>query len=119
MLANYVPVFFFLLLAVLIGIIVTRLGGLVRPSNPDPTKLSPYECGLEPLIGNPLRNTVPYYLFAMLFLLFDVEVLFLFPWALLYKKLQLFGLLEMLVFIGILFVGYFYAWKKGALEWRR
>lgn len=119
MLANYVPVFLFLVFALVFGIIVARVGGLVRPSNPNPEKLLPYECGLDPMGGNPIRNTVPYYLIAMLFLLFDVEVLFLFPWALLFKRLKLFGFLEMLVFMAILFVGYFYAWKKGALEWRR
>ncbi len=118
MLANYFPVFLFLLLAVVMGIITTRVGGLVRPSKPDPEKLGPYECGLDPIKGNPIRNTVPYYLLGMLFLLFEVEILFFFPWALVFKRLKLFGFLEMLVFMGILFVGYFYAWKKGALEWR-
>ncbi len=118
MLAKYFPIFIFILMVLVIGLIALRMGGLVRPSNPDPVKLSPYECGLDPIRGVPVRNTVPYYLLAMLFLLFDVEVLFLFPWALMFKRLNLFGFVEMLVFMSILFVGYFYAWKKGALEWR-
>ena len=119
MLLDYLPVFFFLLLALTVGLIAANLGGVVRPSRPNPDKLAPYECGLNPLRDIPIRNTVPYYLLAMLFLLFDVEILFFFPWALLFKRLKLFGFLEMLVFMAILFAGYFYAWKTGALEWRR
>jgi NADH-quinone oxidoreductase subunit A len=80
-------------------------------------KLMPYECGVDPIGDARDRFSVRFYIVAMLFLVFDVETIFLFPWAIIYDKLALFGLVEMLVFIGILVVGYYYAWKKGALEW--
>ena len=80
-------------------------------------KFEPYECGIEPMTGARERYSIRYYLVAMLFVIFDVETVFMFPWAVIFDKLLLFGLIEMLVFIFILVVGYFYAWQKGALEW--
>jgi NADH-quinone oxidoreductase subunit A len=80
-------------------------------------KLAPYECGCEPIGTARERFPIKFYLIAMLFILFDIEAVFLYPWAILYKKLGLFGLVEMGVFVVILFVGYIYVWKKGALEW--
>jgi NADH-quinone oxidoreductase subunit A len=90
---------------------------LVRPDNPHTTKLMPYECGVDPVGGSRQRYTVRFYIVAILFVVFDVETIFLFPWAVQYKALKLFGLIEMLIFLGILIVGYIWIWKKGALEW--
>ncbi|MBI5789730.1 MAG: NADH-quinone oxidoreductase subunit A [Candidatus Schekmanbacteria bacterium] len=118
MLAHYFPIFVFTILAFVVGIAAIRLGGLVRPSHPDRVKLSPYECGLKPIHDLPHRNTVPFYLLSMLFLLFDVEILFFFPWVLFFERSSINGFASMLLFMFILFVGYLYAWKKGALEWR-
>ncbi|HEU4386687.1 MAG TPA: NADH-quinone oxidoreductase subunit A [Blastocatellia bacterium] len=80
-------------------------------------KLMPYECGVDPIGDARERFSVRFYMVAMLFLVFDVETIFLFPWAVIYDKLALFGLIEMIIFIGILVVGYYYAWRKGAFEW--
>ena len=114
---NYVPIFLFI---ALIGVLlpVTLLAAkLVRPENPSKTKLMPYECGIDPVDSARGRYTVRFYIVAILFVVFDVETIFLFPWAVIYDKLAIFGLVEMLVFIGILVVGYYYAWRKGAFEW--
>ena len=90
---------------------------LVRPDNPNTAKLMPYECGIDPVDNARGRYTVRYYIIAILFVVFDVETIFLFPWAVKFKAFGLFGLLEMLVFLTILIVGYIWVWKKGALEW--
>ncbi len=90
---------------------------LVRPENPHKTKLMPYECGIDPVDDARQRYTVRFYVIAILFVVFDVETIFLFPWAVQFKLLGLFGLLEMLIFLAILIVGYIWIWKKGALEW--
>ena len=90
---------------------------LVRPENPNRTKLMPYECGIDPVDSARGRYTVRYYIVAILFVVFDVETIFLFPWAVQFKALGLFGLLEMFIFLGILVIGYLWIWKKGALEW--
>jgi NADH-quinone oxidoreductase subunit A len=89
--------------------------GLKRPTR---EKLSPYECGIVPVGGANERHSVRFYLIAMLFILFDVEVIFLYPWASVFRQLGLFGLAEMGIFIGILVIGYVYAWQKGALDWQ-
>ena len=94
-----------------------RLTRLVRPSNPQREKLLPYECGIDPVDRARGRYTVRYYIVAILFVVFDVETIFLFPWAVKFKVFGLFGLLEMLIFLGILIVGYIWIWQKGALEW--
>ena len=90
---------------------------LVRPDNPSKSKLMPYECGIDPVDSSRGRYTVRYYIVAILFVVFDVETIFLFPWAVQFKALGVFGLIEMLIFLLILVVGYVWIWKKGALEW--
>ena len=90
---------------------------VLHPTKYNKVKLEPYECGIEPTTDARDRYSIRYYLVAMLFVIFDVETVFMFPWAVIFNKLLLFGLIEMLVFIFILVVGYYYAWQKGALEW--
>ena len=90
---------------------------LVRPENPSKTKLMPYECGIDPVDSSRGRYTVRYYIVAILFVVFDVETIFLFPWAVQFKALGVFGLIEMLIFLLILIVGFIWIWGKGALEW--
>jgi len=114
---NYVPIFIFLLVAFLVGAGTLVVAALVRPRNPDKTKLAPYECGIPPVDDARKRYTVRFYIVAILFVVFDAETIFLYPWAVQYKRLGAFGFLEMLVFLGILVVGYVWIWKKGALEW--
>jgi NADH-quinone oxidoreductase subunit A len=114
---NYVPIFIFI---AVIGVLlpVTLLAAkLVRPENPSKTKLMPYECGIDPVDSARGRYTVRFYIVAILFVVFDVETIFLFPWAVQFKALGWFGLLEMLIFLAILVVGYIWIWAKGALEW--
>ncbi len=113
----YVPIFIFALVAIGFAGGTLLVALLVRPNRPDPEKLSPYECGMPPLMEAHERFSIRFYLLGILFLLFDVEVVFLFPWAVRYEALGLFGFVEMMLFIAILLVGYFYAWRKGALEW--
>jgi len=115
--ANYVPIALFLMIAIGFAIVTLLVAGLVRPSRRHPVKLEPYECGIEPVTDARDRYSIRYYLIAMLFVIFDVETVFLFPWAVMMDRLLLFGFIEMLVFLFILVVGYAYAWKKGALEW--
>lgn len=90
---------------------------LVRPEKPEKAKLMPYECGVDPIGDSRQRYTVRFYIVAILFVIFDVETIFLFPWAVQYKALHLFGFIEMMIFLAILIVGYVWVWKKGALEW--
>ena len=92
-------------------------GRLIAPHRPLPAKLTTYECGIDPFDNARGRYTVRYYIVAILFVVFDVETVFLFPWAVRFRALGLFGLIEMLVFLGILIIGYIWIWKKGALEW--
>ncbi len=114
---NYLPVLFFLVVAAAFGVGSILAGYLVRPSHPYKAKLMPYESGAP--VFHDARTKIPmrYYIIAMLFVIFDIEAVFIIPWAVIFNQLGLFGLVEMLVFIAILLVGYFYAWKKGALEW--
>jgi NADH-quinone oxidoreductase subunit A len=121
LLASYFPVLLFLAIgtAVGVGAIVTS-GALARLSgvqNPDSEKLSPYECGFEAFEDARMKFDVRYYLVAILFILFDLEIAFLFPWAIVLQDIGWFGLIAMLIFLGILVVGFVYEWKKGALEW--
>jgi len=114
---NYVPIFIFI---AVIGVLlpVTLLAAkLVRPDNPSKTKLMPYECGIDPIDNARGRYTVRYYIIAILFVVFDVETIFLFPWAVKFKALGVFGFVEILIFLVILLVGYIWVWQKGALEW--
>jgi len=114
---NYVPLFIFVAVVAILIPLTLVLAKLVRPENPNRVKLMPYECGIDPYDNSRGRYTVRYYIIAILFVVFDVETIFLFPWAVRFKALGMFGLLEMLIFLGILIVGYIWIWKKGALEW--
>ncbi|HEX8818166.1 MAG TPA: NADH-quinone oxidoreductase subunit A [Terriglobales bacterium] len=114
---NYVPAFIFIAvvgLLIPLTLVITRL---IRPDSPSKIKLMPYECGIDPIDSARGRYTVRYYIVAILFVVFDVETIFLFPWAVRFKALGMFGLIEMLIFLAILIVGYIWIWKKGALEW--
>jgi NADH-quinone oxidoreductase subunit A len=113
----YIPILIFLCVAAAFPVVTLLLAALVRPHAYDPIKMSAYECGVE-MQGEPrARYSIRYYVIAVLFVVFDVEVIFFFPWAVRFNALGLFAFIEMMVFIGILLLGYFYAWKKGALEW--
>src|ERR1041385_4755412 len=114
---GYIPIIIFFLIAVLLPVVLLAASRLVQRRVFEKEKLMPYECGVDPIGDARERFSVRFYIIAMLFLVFDVETIFLFPWAVIYDKLALFGLVEMLLFIGILVVGYYYAWRKGALEW--
>jgi len=114
---NYVPLFIFVAIVAILIPLTLVLAKLVRPENPNRVKLMPYECGIDPYDNSRGRYTVRYYIVAILFVVFDVETIFLFPWAVKFKALGVFGLVEMLIFLAILIVGYIWIWKKGALEW--
>ena len=120
---NYFPILIFVLVGIAVGVLPISLGYLLAPNKPDPEKLSPYECGFEAFEDARMKFDVRYYLIAILFILFDLEIAFLFPWAAIFKNIvatesiKSFGFVEMLVFIAILVIGYVYAWAKGALEW--
>jgi NADH-quinone oxidoreductase subunit A len=117
MLQAYVPIFLFILIVIGFALFTIIFSKLLHPKKFNKVKLEPYECGIEPATDARDRYSVRYYLVAMLFVIFDVETVFLFPWAVIMDRLLLFGFIEMLVFLFILIVGYVYAWKKGALEW--
>ena len=117
MLAEYFPILLFILVSLAVGVAPMVLGKLLGPSRPDPEKLSPYECGFEAFEDARMKFDVRYYLVAILFILFDLEIAFLFPWAIVLQDIGWFGLNAMLLFLGILVVGFIYEWKKGALEW--
>ena len=114
---NYWPVIIYLLVAIAFGVVTISVGYLFRPSKPDASKLSPYECGCPPVGDAREKFSVRFYIIAMLFVLFDLEAVFMYPWAISFDKLGIVGIVEMALFILILLVGYVYAWKKGALEW--
>src|SRR3989337_1238042 len=117
MLAEYLPILLFILVAVVVGVVPMVLGKLLGPSRPDPEKLSPYECGFEAFEDARMKFDVRYYLVAILFILFDLEIAFLFPWAVALNDIGAAGFIAMMVFLGILVVGFVYEWMKGALEW--
>jgi NADH-quinone oxidoreductase subunit A len=117
MLGNYVPVVIFIAVALAIGVVPMMLGWVLGPRHPDSEKLSPYECGFEAFEDSRMKFDVRYYLVAILFIIFDLEIAFLFPWAVVIDDIGLFGFLAMMLFLGILVVGFIYEWKKGALEW--
>ncbi len=117
MVQNYLPVLLFILVGLAVGVLPPLLGRLLAPSRPDPEKNSPYECGFEAFEDARMRFDVRYYLVAILFILFDLEIAFLFPWAVVLKEIGMFGFVAMLIFLGILTVGFIYEWLKGALEW--
>src|SRR3989344_9504839 len=114
---QYLPVILFILVGGGVGVAPQLLGFLLGPRRPDEAKNSPYECGFEAFEDARMKFDVRYYLIAILFILFDLEIAFLFPWAVVIKEIGLFGYLAMLVFLGILVVGFIYEWMKGALEW--
>ena len=116
--AHYFPVLVFAVLAAALPLGTIIVARVVQRQRPNPAKLEPYECGIEPSTSAfDTRFSVRYFLIAVLFVVFDVETIFLFPWAVMFNRLGLFGLVEMLVFIVILVVGYFYCWKRKALDW--
>jgi NADH-quinone oxidoreductase subunit A len=117
MLQDYAYVGFFLLIGVIFVIFVFFLSRLIRPHHPTPEKLESYECGELPIGGAWVQYNVRYYLYALIFVIFDVEVVFLFPWAVVYRSLGFFAFIEMLIFLAILIFGLIYVWKKGALKW--
>src|ERR1700675_377473 len=114
---NYVPIFIFMAVIGVLLPITLLAAKLVRPDNPSKTKLMPYECGIDPIDNARGRYTVRYYIVAILFVVFDVETIFMFPWAVKFKALGIFGFAEILIFLVILIAGYIWVWKKGALEW--
>jgi NADH-quinone oxidoreductase subunit A len=114
---GYVPIFIFLVISILFPVVTILAAKLVRPSAPTQTKLEAYECGIRAASDSRGRYTVRFYIVAILFVIFDVETIFLFPWAVRYKALGWFGVAEIAVFLAILVVGYIWAYKKGALEW--
>ncbi len=117
MLEQYFPILLFILFGLALGAIMLALGRVVAPNRPDPEKLSPYECGFEAFEDARMKFDVRYYLVAILFILFDLEIAFLFPWAVVLRDIGLFGFVAMLIFLAILVVGFIYEWRKGALEW--
>ena len=117
MLAEYLPVLLFLVVSAVIGIALIVIGNVLGPRKPTPEKASPYECGFEAFEDARMRFDVRYYLIAILFIIFDLEIAFVFPWATVFSKLGLLGLIEMGMFLALLVLGFVYVWKKGALEW--
>ena len=117
MLQEYVPVLIFLGVAAGIGLVLLGLGFWIGEGSKDDDKLSPYECGFEAFEDSRMTFDVRYYLVAILFIIFDLEIAFLFPWAVVLDQLGWFGFNAMMVFLGILVIGFIYEWKKGALEW--
>ena len=117
MLLEYAAIAAFVIVTILVGFIAIGLGMVFGPKRSTDKKAMPYESGMNPIGPGTRRIPVRFYMVAVLFILFDIETIFFLPWAIVYRQLGLFGLAEMVVFIAILLVGYFYAWKKGALEW--
>ncbi len=117
MLLSYLPILLLVLLVAGFTLATLFLSSVLGPRRPSKDKLSPYECGVDPVGSARERFSVKFYLVAMLFIVFDIEIVFLYPWAILLKSLKLFGLVEMIFFLGILLIGLLYVWKKGGLEW--
>ena len=117
MLENYLPVLIFIVIGLGMGAIMITLGFVLSPHKPDSEKLSPYECGFEAFGDARMKFDVRYYLVAILFIIFDLEIAFLFPWAIVLEDIGIFGYIAMAIFLGILVIGFIYEWKKGALEW--
>ncbi len=117
MLADYFPILIFLGISVALGVVLVVVGSVLGPRRPDDEKMSPYECGFEAFEDARMKFDVRYYLVAILFIIFDLEIAFLFPWAVVLEQVGWVGFWSMMVFLGILVVGFIYEWKKGALEW--
>ncbi|MGH2724062.1 MAG: NADH-quinone oxidoreductase subunit A [Actinomycetota bacterium] len=116
-LGDWLPIVLLTGLATVFAVASLGASALLRPKHPTPAKLSPYECGIVPERIPRERFPVKFYVIAMLFIVFDIETIFLFPWAVSFRQLGLFGLVEMVVFIGLVFVAYVYVWQRGGLEW--
>ena len=116
-LETYFPVLLFILVGIAVGIVPQVLGRIVAPFKPDAQKLSPYECGFEAFEDARMKFDVRYYLIAILFIIFDLEIAFLFPWAVALKTIGMAGFWAMMIFLGVLVVGFIYEWRRGALEW--
>ena len=117
MLENYIPVLMFIVIGLGLGTIMIVSGAILGPHRPDSEKQSPYECGFEAFEDSRMKFDVRYYLVAILFIIFDLEIAFMFPWAVVLNEIGMFGFLAMMVFLAILVVGFIYEWRKGALEW--
>ena len=118
MLADYFPILVFLGVSVALGVILVIVGSVLGPKRPDDEKLSPYECGFEAFEDARMKFDVRYYLVAILFIIFDLEIAFLFPWAVAFKDVSMIGFWSMMAFLAVLTIGFAYEWKKGALEWQ-
>jgi NADH-quinone oxidoreductase subunit A len=114
---SYLPILVILLISAFIGLAIIVLSTLLARRNPTPIKLMPYECGMDPIGSARRRFSVRFFVMGMLFIVFDIELIFLFPWATIYDQLKMFGFAEMFVFVVVLLLGLVYVWKKGALEW--
>ncbi len=117
MLANYLPILLFIVVGLVVGGVAISAGLVLGSSKPEEAKLSPYECGFEAFEDSRMKFDVRYYLVAILFIIFDLEIAFLFPWAIVLDEIGMFGFWAMMLFLAILVVGFVYEWKKGALEW--
>ena len=117
MLANYYPVLMFIAIGLGLGALLIAAGSFLAPNRPDEDKLAPYECGFEAFEDSRMKFDVRYYLVAILFIIFDLEIAFLFPWAIVLDDIGVFGFWAMMIFLAVLVVGFIYEWKKGALEW--
>ena len=117
MLQNYLPILVFIVIALGMGTVMILAGSIIGPRRPDAEKLSPYECGFEAFEDSRMKFDVRYYLVAILFIIFDLEIAFLFPWAVVLDEIGMFGFLAMMAFLAVLVIGFIYEWKKGALEW--
>ena len=117
MLAEYLPTLLFLFVATGIGIALLIIGNLIGPKRPSAEKLSPYECGFAAFEDSRMQFDIRYYLIAIQFIIFDLEIIFIVPWATVFRQLGVLGLVEMGIFVGMLLLGFIYVWKKGALEW--
>jgi NADH-quinone oxidoreductase subunit A len=116
-LAEYYPILLFIVVGLVFSGVLLSVGWVLGPRRPDSEKLSPYECGFEAFEDARMKFDVRYYLVAILFILFDLEIAFLFPWAVTLNEIGLFGFFSMMIFLAILVIGFIYEWKKGALEW--
>ncbi|MFN7668667.1 MAG: NADH-quinone oxidoreductase subunit A [Burkholderiales bacterium] len=116
-LSEYFPILLFIFIGIAVGIGPMIVGKILGPARPDPEKISPYECGFEAFEDARMKFDVRYYLVAILFIMFDLEIAFLFPWAMAFSDIGLFGFWAAMIFLGILVVGFIYEWKKGALDW--
>jgi NADH-quinone oxidoreductase subunit A len=115
--SEVLPLIVLLVVGTVVGVAFLFLSSVLGPKRPGKVKNMPYECGIDPVGDARIRFSVKFYIIAMLFILFDIEAIFLYPWAVMFKQLRLFGLIEMLIFLGLLVVGYVYLWRRGALEW--